>query len=369
MKIAMFGHKYVPSRQGGIEQVVSQLGCRMAELGHTVICYNRSGRRNRPVENRIGNIPGGIRLRTVWTLDVKGFAALTSAFSAALCCCFSGADVVHIHGEGPALWCWIPKLAGKRVVVTVHGLDWQREKWRGSPAEAVIRMGEKTAAAFADTLIVLSKNTQTYFRETHGRETLWIPNGVTRPSILPAQEITAEYGLQKDGYFLFLGRLVPEKGIHRLLVAFRGVNTAKRLVIAGASSDSDDYVRTLHAMGGEDERVLFTGFVQGRTLQELYSNAYGYILPSDLEGMPLSLLEAMSYGNCCVVSDIPECTEVTGPWGIVVPRSDTAALTGVLQRLCDHPDEVERYRSHARQYICSRFSWEETTKRTLEAYQ
>ena len=114
---------------------------------------------------------------------------------------------------------------------------------------------------------------------------------------------------------------------------------------------------------------LFTGFVQGRLLAELYSNAYGYILPSDLEGMPLSLLEAMSYGNCCVVSDIPECTEVTGPWGIVVPRSDTAALTGAVQRLCDHPEEVEHYRSHARQYICSRFSWEETTKRTLEAYQ
>ena len=141
-------------------------------------------------------------------------------------------------------------------------------------------------------------------------KTHFIPNGVNRPAIKNAEIITEKYGLTKDSYFLFLGRLVPEKGIRYLIEAFKDVKTDKKLVIAGGSSDTDSFMKELNELARDDERIIFTGFVQGRMLDELYSNAYIYTLPSDLEGMPLSLLEAMSYGNCCLVSDIPECAEV-----------------------------------------------------------
>ena len=200
----------------------------------------------------------------------------------------------------------------KKVVqdLTSGGIDWQREKWQSGLGSKFIHQGEKNAAKYADEVIVLSKGVQDYFKETYGRETHFIPNGVNRPQIREASLITDKFGLKKDSYILFLGRLVPEKGIRYLVEAFKNVKTDKKLVIAGGSSDTDSFMEELKELAKGDDRILFTGFVQGAMLDELYSNAYVYTLPSDLEGMPLSLLEAMSYGNCCLVSDIPECAEV-----------------------------------------------------------
>ena len=194
--------------------------------------------------------------------------------------------------------------------LTSAGIDWQREKWQSGLGSKFIHQGEKNAAKYADEVIVLSKGVQDYFKETYGRETHFIPNGVNRPQIREAKLITDHFGLEKDSYILFLGRLVPEKGIRYLVEAFKNVKTEKKLVIAGGSSDTDSFMEELKELAKGDDRILFTGFVQGAMLDELYSNAYIYTLPSDLEGMPLSLLEAMSYGNCCLVSDIPECAEV-----------------------------------------------------------
>ena len=194
--------------------------------------------------------------------------------------------------------------------LTSAGIDWQREKWQSGLGSKFIHQGEKNAAKYADEVIVLSKGVQDYFKETYGRETHFIPNGVNRPQIREASLITDKFGLKKDSYILFLGRLVPEKGIRYLVEAFKNVKTDKKLVIAGGSSDTDSFMEELKDLTKGDDRILFTGFVQGTMLDELYSNAYIYTLPSDLEGMPLSLLEAMSYGNCCLVSDIPECAEV-----------------------------------------------------------
>ena len=194
--------------------------------------------------------------------------------------------------------------------LTSAGIDWQREKWQSGLGSKFIHQGEKNAAKYADEVIVLSKGVQDYFKETYGRETHFIPNGVNRPEVREAKLITDHFGLEKDSYILFLGRLVPEKGIRYLVEAFKNVKTDKKLVIAGGSSDTDSFMEELKELAKGDDRILFTGFVQGAMLDELYSNAYIYTLPSDLEGMPLSLLEAMSYGNCCLVSDIPECAEV-----------------------------------------------------------
>ena len=239
-----------------------------------------------------------------------GLAAVSSSAFAALYSAFGKYDVVHIHAEGPAFFAWLPKMLGKRVVVTVHGIDWQREKWQSGLGSKFIHQGEKNAVKYADEVIVLSKGVQDYFKKTYDRETHFIPNGVNRPEIREAKLITDKFGLKKDSYILFLGRLVPEKGIRYLVEAFKNVKTDKKLVIAGGSSDTDSFMEELKDLAKGDDRILFTGFVQGTMLDELYSNAYIYTLPSDLEGMPLSLLEAMSYGNCCLVSDISECAEV-----------------------------------------------------------
>ena len=175
----------------------------------------------------------------------------------------------------------------KKVVqdLTSGGIDWQREKWQSGLGSKFIHQGEKNAAKYADEVIVLSKGVQDYFKETYGRKTHFIPNGVNRPQIREASLITDKFGLKKDSYILFLGRLVPEKGIRYLVEAFKNVKTDKKLVIAGGSSDTDSFMEELKELAKGDDRILFTGFVQGAMLDELYSNAYIYTLPSDLEGI------------------------------------------------------------------------------------
>ena len=278
-------------------------------------------------------------------------------------------DVVHIHAEGPAFFSWIPKLFGKRVVVTIHGLDWSREKWKSGFGSKFIRQGEKNAVKYADEIIVLSKGVQDYFERTYGRKTHFIPNGVNQPAIRQPQLITDKFALTKDSYILFLGRLVPEKGIRYLVEAFKEVETDKKLVIAGGSSDTDDFTAELKNLAEGDDRIIFTGFVQGQLLDELYSNAYIYTLPSDLEGMPLSLLEAMSYGNCCLVSDIPECTEVVEDKAIIFKKSDVSDLKKKLQEACEQPETVKRLKEQAADYICRKYNWDDVVKETVRLYR
>ena len=371
MKIAVFGHKRIPSREGGVEIVAEELSTRMAALGHAVTCYNRKGHHVGGAEFDTENLTEyrGVRLKNVPTIDKKGLAAVTSSCFAAVAAAFSSAKAVHIHAEGPAFFCWLPRLFGKRVVVTVHGLDWQREKWKSGLGAVYIRWGEKMAVRFADEIIVLSENLQRYFLHRYGRKTHFIPNGVSKPENLPAELIKVRYGVEKNGYILFLGRLVPEKGIHYLIEAFRQVKTEKKLVIAGSGSDTDDYANQLKALAAEDERILFTGFVQGQALEELYSNAYLYVLPSDLEGMPLSLLEAMSYGNCCAVSDIAECATVVEDHGVIFPKGNVQALQEKLQMLCDDESLVADYQSKAAGFICEKYNWDDIVQRTLELYR
>ena len=370
LRIAMLGHKRIPSREGGIEIVVEELASRMANAGHQVVCYNRAGHHvsGAAYDTEKRKQYGAVRLKTVPTIEKKGLAAVSSSFFACLCSALSRYDVVHIHAEGPAFFSFLPKLFGKRVVVTVHGIDWQREKWKSGFGSKYIRQGEKNAVRYADEIIVLSKGVQDYFQQTYGRTTRFIPNGVNVPEKRPAEDISQQYGLTKDSYILYLGRLVPEKGIRYLIEAFRQVRTDKRLVIAGGSSDTDTFTEELHEMAKDDPRILFTGFVQGQTLEELYSNAYLYTLPSDLEGMPLSLLEAMSYGNACVVSDIPECTEVVEEKALVFPKGNVNALRECLQDACDHPDKIDNLKQQAADYICARYNWDDVVKETLQLY-
>ena len=371
LKIAMLGHKRIPSNEGGVEVVVEALCARMAALGHSVTCYNRAGHHVSGAEHELpaGSVYRGIRLVTVPTLERKGFAAVISSFFAAVRSAFGSYDVVHIHAEGPAFFCWLPKLFGKRVIVTVHGLDWQREKWNGGIASKFIHLGERVAVRFADEIIVLSENVRQYFLDTYGRATRFIPNGVSAPTLESPRLIADKWGLQKDGYILYLGRIVPEKGETYLIEAFKQVKTDKKLVIAGGSSDTERYLRQLQNLAAGDDRILFTGFVQGKLRDELYSNAYVYTLPSDLEGMPLSLLEAMSYGNCCLVSDIPECAEVVEDKAVLFRKSDVDNLRQKLQTLCDQPETAAQYKANAAQFILNKYGWDDVVDKTLALYR
>lgn len=370
MRIAMLGHKRVPSREGGVEIVVEELGERMVKNGHQVTCYNRRGKH---VSGKKFNVPKyktykGIRLKTVPTIDIKGIAAMSSSFFAAIRAAFGKYDVVHFHAEGPCAMLWLPKLFGKRCIATIHGLDHQRSKW-GRFAKAYIMFGEKCAVKHADEIIVLSENIKKYFKETYNRDVTYIANGVTRPEKRSADEITKRFGLEKDEYILFLGRIVPEKGVHYLIDAFKNVDTRKKLVIAGGASDSSDYYESLKAAAATDSRIIFTGFVAGRILEELYSNAYIYVLPSDLEGMPLSLLEAMSYGNCCVVSDIPECAEVVEDKAVTFPMGDVNSLKACIQTLSDDKKTVQLYKNEAACFVCGKYNWDKVVMETLEVYE
>lgn len=366
----MFGQKRW-SREGGIEVVVEELSTRMVKLGHQVTCYNRDGHHvsGKEFDGEKPHEYEGVKLNTVPTITGKGLAAVSSSFFAALACAVGRYDVVHIHAEGPAAMCWIPKLFGKRVVVTVHGLDHRRgEKW-GKFARKYIMFGEKNAVRYADEIIVLSRGVQQYFVDTYGRKTEFIPNGVERSKQLPAKLIKERYGLGKNGYILFLGRLVPEKGVQYLIKSFKQIDTDKKLVIAGGSSDSAGFMQELTKLASEDHRILFTGFVQGQMLAELYSNAYVYCLPSDLEGMPLSLLEAMSYGNCCLTSDIAECAEVVEDKAVIFEKGNIAGLQKKLEELCRHPEKVEQYKKEAADFICNKYNWDKVVQETIKVYR
>ena len=293
---------------------------------------------------------------------------MTASVTGAIAAAFGKFDVVHFHAEGPCAMLWLPKLFRKRCIATIHGLDHQRAKWGKLPIP-VLYWEKNVRVKFADEIIVLSEGVQKYFMDTYGRKTQFIPNGVNRPVLRKVDIIKEKFGLEKDSYLLFLGRLVPEKGIRYLIEAFKQVQTDKKLVIAGGSSDTEEFAAELKELAKNDARILFTGFVQGDELDELYSNAYLYVLPSDLEGMPLSLLEAMSYGNCCLVSNIEESTSVVEDKAFVFKKSDIIDLQNKLQEICDRKEQVEKYKNEAADYICEKYNWDDIVKRTLMLYK
>ncbi|WP_342757096.1 glycosyltransferase family 4 protein [Kineothrix sedimenti] len=371
-RIAMIGQKRIPSREGGVEIVVNELSTRLVKKGYEVDAYNRSGYHVSGKEfqrkGKKGKYYENIRIIIVPTFKNGKLNAIVYSFLATLRALFGKYDVIHYHAEGPCAMLWIPKLFGIRIVATIHGLDWQRAKW-GNFASYVLKFGEKMAVRYADEIIVLSGNVQSYFKETYGRDTNYIPNGIEKPEIKEANIIKQKYGLEKDSYILFLARLVPEKGLHYLLEAFSRIKTEKKLVVAGGSSHSFEYIEKVKKMAEKDKRVIFTDFVQGETLEELYSNAYLFVLPSDIEGMAISLLEAMSYGNCCVVSDIKENVEVVGKNGITFEKSSIADLKKKLCYLLDNKEIVEKYKEEASDFICRKYNWEEVLKETEKLYR
>jgi len=371
MKVAMIGHKVVPSRRGGIENVLTTLCPMMVEMGLDVTCYNRSSDK---VENEyVGTVENkmykGVKIKNAWTLNIRGFAAMIASFTAAISASFGNYDVIHFHAEGPCAALWIPKLFGKKCVATVHGLDWQREKWGKGFASKYIKFGEKVLAKYADEVIVLSQAAYDYFKETYNRETTIIHNGINRPERKDAEIITEKYGLTKDSYISVVSRLTAEKGIHYLIDAYNKITTDKKLVIAGDTSDTDDYVRMLKEKAAGNPDIIFTGFISGDILNEVYSNAYINVLPSDLEGMSLCLLESLAYKNALLCSDIPENTSVAEDKALYFKKGDIEDLAEKLQSMCNDVSIVEKLRDGADEFILNKYSWQDVAEATCRLYE
>ena len=369
MRIAMIGHKRYGSREGGVEVVVTELARRMAALGHEVTCYDRLGSdvmTGDAADCRARTVDG-VRVVPVKTIDKKGLAALSSSYFATLAAIKDRPDVIHYHAEGPCVPLPLAKRAGIRTVATIHGLDWQRAKW-GKLASTYIKMGERAAATKVDELIVLSEGVKRYFMEAYGREAVFIPNGVDAKEALPASVIKEKWNLEKYSYLLYLGRLVPEKRPELLIEAFKALDTNKRLVIAGGSSDTSAYEKELRAAARGDSRIVFTGFVTGEPLAELYSNCYAYVLPSDVEGMPMSLLEAMAYGRCCVTSDIPECADVLAGNGVKFEKGGADSLRAALRDLLADAGRADALGTAAKAHVEKTYNWDSVVERTLAVY-
>lgn len=369
MRIAMIGHKRYGSREGGVEVVVTELARRMAALGHEVTCYDRSGSdvmTGDAVESRERTVDG-VRVVPVRTIDKKGLAALSSSYFATLAAIKDKPDVVHYHAEGPCVPLPLAKHVGLRTVATIHGLDWQRAKW-GKLASTYIKMGEKAAATKADGLVVLSKSAQSYFEGAYDRTATFIPNGIEPKQPRPVNQIKEKWGLDAGSYLLYLGRLVPEKRSELLIQAFKELDTDKRLVIAGGGSDTSEYEASLREDAQGDPRVLFTGFVNGEPLEELYSNCYAYVLPSDVEGMPMSLLEAMAHGRCCVTSDIPECADVLAGNGVTFEKGSADSLRAALRDLLADAGRADALGTAAKAHVEKAYNWDSVVERTLAVY-
>lgn len=274
MRIAMIGQKRVPSREGGVEIVVEELSKRLIRDGNEVNIYNRDSNNVFGEEyNTRKELKGA---KTIWvrTPERKSLNAIVYSFKAAWKAALSNAEIVHFHAEGPASMLLIPKLFRKKTAVTIHGLDWKRSKLGGF-AKKYLLFGERMAAHHADALIVLSDSDQAYFRAVYDREPVIVRNGMAEVKKKEADEITTKFGLTKDGYILYLGRLVPEKKVETLIHAFKGVHTDKKLVIAGGPSHSPEYVEYLKQESKEVPNILFTGFVQGNILKKYKNQSYG----------------------------------------------------------------------------------------------
>jgi len=386
MKIAMLGHKRIPSREGGIEIVVEELATRMVNQGHDVTVYNRKGKPQGGKNNL--NFPKardfeykGIHVRTGFTFEMKSLNALVYSYFATKAAIKGRFDVIHFHAEGPCVFMPMAKKRGKKCVATIHGLDWKRSKW-GSLGNKIIQYGERMAVDYADEIIVLSESDQNYFRDTYKRKTTLIPNGINTPDIYEPKVIKLRHALNGDDYMLFVARIVPEKGVHTLVESYAKSGIEVPLVIAGGSSHSDEYYHRIKefadkfndkaSRGRRKARIIMTGFIQGRELEELYSNAVLYILPSEIEGMPLSLMEAMSYGNICLVSDIPENTAVVEQYGFCFSKNDVDSLCVSMRDIIGNIKEIRENPNYTREaisrHILSKYNWDRIVSQTLKLY-
>jgi glycosyltransferase involved in cell wall biosynthesis len=349
----MFGVKGLPV-PAGAENVVEQLGSRLVQRGHEVTVYVRSHYTPPHVKEY-----KGMRLVHLPSIRTKNLDAITHSFLATLAVLGSNVDIAHVHSTGSSIFAFLPRLRGIKTVVQSHGLDWQRAKW-GRFARLYLRLTDYTTVHFPDRTTAVSRQLAAHYQSLTKKVVTYIPNGIVSGEAVTPQEIR-QLGLNGNDYILFAARLVPEKGCHYLIEAYQALKQPKpKLVIAGDGVLGDPYAQELKKKYSS-EQILFPGFVQGRLLEELLSNACVYVLPSEIEGLSVGLLEALSYGNCVLVSDIPENVEAVGDAGVTFQSRSSADLRAKLEILLRDEARVRSFRSRAKDAVAQKYNWDQIT--------
>jgi glycosyltransferase involved in cell wall biosynthesis len=358
LRIAFVGGRGVISKYSGIETYYEEVGKRLVQMGHEVTVYCRIYFTPALGEHN------GMRLVRLPTFRTKHLETVIHTLFSTIHALTRRYDVVHYHALGPALFSFLPRLIGKKTAVTVQGLDWQRKKW-GQLASTVLQVGERASVRLPDATMVVSRTLQQRYRKVHGAETFYVPNGgVLRQRSEP--KAILEWGLQPGNYVLFLGRFSPEKGCHLLVEAFEQIDADVKLVMAGAASYCDDYSRTLRTHASERIRML--DWVSDETLDELLTNAMVFVLPSDLEGLSLALLDAMGAGLCVLTSDVPENCEVVDGAGFTFKHGSASDLAERLRFLIANPAVREAAGRTAKRRIEERYQWQQIAEDIEKVY-
>lgn len=361
MKISYIVLKGIPLG-GGIEKYTDEIGTRLVKMGHDVTVYTMN-------HYCAGNCSyNGMKILPVTAVKSKSFEKISASFIATLKYCLSKrSDIVHFHAFGPAMFNFIPRLINQKVVVQGHGIEWKRSRFNLA-GRLFLKLTEVPSIKFAHVLTVVSRTQQQYIKEKYKRESIYIPTGVNPPQIEPP-DLIRKYGLWGDDYILFAARLVQEKGAHYLLNAYNMLNSDLKLVIAGDAPHEKKYKAKLNELAKENKNIIFTGFVTGKLLHELFSNCYIFVLPSEVEGLPTALLEAMSYGNCCLVSDIPENLEALNGLGYCFKNKDEGDLAIKLDFLLNNRESANQFKEKAKSYVIDNYSWDDIALKFESLYE
>jgi len=369
MRISMIGQKGIPTRFGGIERHVEALAVRLGKRGHQVTVYTRAW--YAPAKARFAP---GVRTVATATVNSKHLDAIVHTFTSTVHAIRSGADIIHYHGVGPSLLAWIPRVfaPSTKVVATFHCIDKNHQKW-GWFARLALSIGERAACMFPHETIAVSKTLQAYGMHSFGGDLQYIPNGIDVTSVRSGSRTLAAHGLEKDGYILFVARLVRHKGAHHLIAAYRalekrGLTRGKKLAIVGDSAFTDDYVKEIKALAHGNKNIVFTGYLSGKPLAEVFANAYMVAHPSESEGLPIAVLEAMSYGRLVLASDIPENMEVIREHGVSFRNRSVEDLTRKLRAMLDTPATVAELGANARKFVNQHYRWDDVGKQTERLY-
>jgi len=368
LRIASIGARGLPSAYSGIERACESLYARLAEKGHQITFYCRPEYAPKGRE-----LYRGVLLEPTRNIATRSLDTLSSVFTASIEAAAQGNfDVVHFHAIAPGIFTLFPKMRRLPIVSTIQGLDWQRAKWKGT-ASQVIKLGERCIVRDASRMIVVSRDLKDYYFRQYNRLSSYIPNGVERVNgnMYAEDAVLREFGLQPQQFMLYLARLVPEKRTDDLIRAYGQVKTDKKLVIAGEAGYTDAYVAELRRLASSDPRVIFTGFQKGNAVHTLFHNASTYILPSELEGLPLALLEAMSHGTVPIVSDIPPHRELLSPvpgYDLFFNPHDVEGLILSLNKVLSEPDRYRKLGGKCRRFVEDNYSWEAITAKTEDLY-
>jgi len=354
----MIGSKGLPATYGGIERHIEEIGRRLAARGHDVTVFGR-----KPFSRDGTHL--GMRIRVLPSIPTKNLDTATSSFAACMPSLSKDFDIVHFHGIGPSIFAWIPRLARKKTVATIHALDYRQRKW-GAFARIMLKMGERSAVRNTNAAIAVSRLMTDQLSGKYSKKVHYIPNGANLRSA-PDFRDSSSLDLKSGGYILTVGRFIVEREFHTLITAFSGIDTEMKLVIAGDERFEGEYARRLREIA--DPRVIFPGYVSGGKLDELYAHCRFYVLPSLVEGLPISLIEAMSFSKPVLISDIPENLEVAGGVARTFARGNRSDLARALKEMIElGEDEKTAMGKKGRKRVIGEYDWDRITDSTESLY-